>query len=70
MTEDLSRSYVLEGELARDVWDYEYDDLSVGAVDLKAWLERNIPGNPAETSRTTRRISYGRVRLTVEVLDD
>jgi len=69
MTELPETSYVIEGELVRDVWDYEYDDLMIGGADLKAWIDQQLGGRVEEASHTTRKTHYGRVRLTLEVLE-
>lgn len=62
--------HVIEGELVRDVWDYEYDDLEVGGADLKTWIETQLgPGRPVDDDDTKRQIHYGRVRLTLEPLE-
>lgn len=63
-------SYSLEGELVRDVWDYEFDDLMIDGRDLASWITSSVgPGRQEDETRTTRKTHYGRVRLTLEVLD-
>jgi len=63
------QSYSLEGELVRDIWDYEYDDLEIGGVNLTQWIE-GVLGQPRweDESPATRKGHFGRVRLTIEVL--
>lgn len=64
------KSYILEGELVRDLWEYEYDDLEIDGTDLKRWVEEQLgPGRVENTSRTTQKTYFGRVRLTLTLLD-
>lgn len=64
------QSYTIQGDLVRDVWDHEYDQLEVGAQGLEEYIIECLgPGREEVLSRSTRKTYFGRVRITIETLE-
>lgn len=59
----------LEGQLVRDWWEYENDDLEIDGKDFTRFLLDTVPNLEVWDGNTRSRTYFGRVRVTVEVLE-